>query len=439
MKFDHAKTGYILRGKHEQLKCRQCHRAENIAEQNRYKNGNKNLNRTFLGLSEKCITCHEDQHKGQFEQSCETCHSLNKWKPVQTFDHQKTAFPLSGGHRNVTCSKCHPVNEKKEMHFKPVKHDACRDCHRDPHQAKFGNQCEKCHSTTAWRGKVKKGFNHDMTRYPLRGKHQQVVCEKCHFPGRPLKNIGYKFCRDCHRDVHRGVFADHASKGACESCHTIEGFSPSTFGLPEHQKSGYPLAGSHLAVPCIACHKSAGGALRFSFTNKDCQVCHVNPHGEEAGNLSTLSVSKGCAFCHGFEGWQDVTYDHGKTAFPLNGKHAAIKCSECHKKSGIGMLRFSGLKKDCNICHTDIHQGQFRSDSGVDCAACHTPKDWLAENFNHNRDSRFKIEGAHRFVACGKCHPIVEDKGVKFTRYKPLEITCAACHAERKSTKSEKI
>ena len=434
-KFDHAKTGYVLQGKHTQLTCRQCHRAENIQEKNRYESSKKDLKRTFLGLSEKCLSCHQDHHKGQFDKTCETCHALSQWKPVQSFDHQKTGFPLTGGHQTVTCTKCHPVNNKNEMHFRPIKHEVCIDCHRDPHQAKFGNRCEKCHTTTAWRGTVKKGFNHDMTRYPLRGKHQQVACEKCHQPNRPVKGLSFATCRSCHQDYHRGAFDDHSSKGVCESCHTIEGFAPSKFDIPEHQKSDYPLEGAHLAVPCIACHKNEVGPWRFSFKNRDCQVCHINPHGEEVRQLSLSKPEMGCAFCHGFESWMDVTFDHNKSGFRLEEKHNRIKCSSCHQRSEIGMLRFSGLKPDCKNCHTDVHRGQFRTADGIDCGKCHTAKDWLAEKFMHSRDSRFTIEGAHRYVTCEKCHPTEEENGVKFTRYKPLEITCASCHKDKKSMK----
>ncbi|TFG97072.1 MAG: hypothetical protein E4H13_11435 [Calditrichales bacterium] len=428
-KFDHSATGYRLDGKHTQLKCRQCHREENVSEKDIFLKNNKNLQRTYLGLSDKCITCHKDPHQGQFKQSCETCHSTALWKPVQSFDHQKTAYPLTGAHRNTVCSGCHPLNKDKMMHFRPIKHDACTDCHKDPHNSRLGLQCGKCHTTSAWRGQVKAGFNHDATRYPLKGKHQSIDCKGCHPPNQSLKNVRYKFCRDCHTDYHRNAFKNHSSRGACEACHTVDGFLPSTFGIVEHQKSDYPLAGAHLAVPCIACHSKANGPPRFSFANRDCEVCHTNPHGEEARQFSQSAPDQGCAFCHKYDSWQTVNYDHSKGRFPLEGKHTLARCAACHTKSATHLIGFTGLKKDCQDCHQDIHRGQFKTDSKIDCGRCHNPKDWLAEKFIHNRDSRFVLDGEHRFVPCAKCHPIVETDGIKFTRYKPLEITCASCHA----------
>lgn len=426
--FDHAQTGYSLEGKHRDLTCRKCHQQKNIADSDELKKSKIDPDRTYLGLRTNCIACHTDPHSRQFKQSCESCHSMMQWKPVQTFDHQKTAFPLTGGHINVTCNKCHPSGQDQKMIFRPVKHEQCADCHKDPHQNRFGDRCTDCHNTAAWRGQAKKGFDHNQTSYPLRGRHQNVTCKSCHPPGKALRGIQFNKCSNCHRDYHRGAFQDHVSRGACESCHTVDGFIPTTFGIPDHQKSDYPLEGAHLAVPCIACHRSGQGPPRFSFTNRDCQVCHINLHGEEAGPASKYDQGKGCAFCHSEESWNAINFDHSHLPLPLEGKHAVIRCSLCHKKSDNGMLRFSGLTSTCQNCHNDAHYRQFEKDGGVDCGRCHIPKDWIADKFDHNRDSRFLIDGQHQYVKCARCHPKTEQNGVKFTLYKPLETACAACH-----------
>ena len=48
------------------------------------------------------------------------------------FDHDKTVFPLKGGHENVACSACHtvkrPVNGVSVLFYKPTP-TACSDCH----------------------------------------------------------------------------------------------------------------------------------------------------------------------------------------------------------------------------------------------------------------------------------------------------------------------
>jgi hypothetical protein len=81
-----------------------------------------------------CAKCHENPHGQQFGarmNDCAGCHNSNKWRP-SLFDHSKTAFPLSGGHEDVACSKCHmlrkQVNEVDVLFYKPTP-IACSDCH----------------------------------------------------------------------------------------------------------------------------------------------------------------------------------------------------------------------------------------------------------------------------------------------------------------------
>ncbi|MCB1037161.1 MAG: cytochrome C, partial [Acidobacteria bacterium] len=38
--------------------------------------------------------------------TCESCHSENAWQPAN-FNHNQTAFPLTGAHRTLDCQSCH--------------------------------------------------------------------------------------------------------------------------------------------------------------------------------------------------------------------------------------------------------------------------------------------------------------------------------------------
>ena len=51
----------------------------------------KDLARTYLGLSAACTTCHQDQHRGEFQSSCEKCHTTGGWRPADAggFDHTR--------------------------------------------------------------------------------------------------------------------------------------------------------------------------------------------------------------------------------------------------------------------------------------------------------------------------------------------------------------
>ncbi|MCK5455439.1 MAG: cytochrome C, partial [Calditrichia bacterium] len=56
--FKHELSGFTLIGNHQKLKCSQCHQEKHITEKTKFTNQGKNLNRTFLGLSQNCLNCH---------------------------------------------------------------------------------------------------------------------------------------------------------------------------------------------------------------------------------------------------------------------------------------------------------------------------------------------------------------------------------------------
>jgi hypothetical protein len=449
--FNHAKTSYKLEGKHKELKCAKCHNAENIVNPKKLKDKKKDLNRTFLGLNDKCLSCHNDEHRGQLKNDCLSCHTMKGWKPAPGFDHNKTKYRLTGKHKNVKCAKCHKTvvdnkftDDNSFIKFSPLTFASCKNCHKDVHKNKFGPNCTKCHKTSGWADYSQKNFNHNKTKYPLKGLHLKLKCEKCHKPGKPLKIKKYKQCSNCHFDTHRNQFADRVKKGACEECHTVNGFLPSSFTTDMHTECDYPLEGSHLAVPCFACHKKITFSSRrvkttqFKFKSTRCIACHEDVHKGQTQNVSqkkSIPVGKdGCEFCHKVDSWSDISFNHDGTKFPLKGQHEKTNCISCHKKDGkvVDSWAFTDIGSTCSSCHKDQHQGQFASRSGeIDCAKCHTSTDWFAEKFNHEKDTRFSLKGGHQFVSCNACHKTETKNGMKFVRYKPLEKKCESCHLEK--------
>ena len=454
-KFDHSKTGYSLEGKHQLLKCRECHKSDNIIEKQKYISKNKDLNRTYLGLDKGCLSCHRDEHRGQLSRNCVKCHDLNAWKPAPLFDHNQTSFSLTGKHLSVDCIYCHKrVEEKTDakdqsyLKFKGLKFSTCSDCHLDPHQGRLGSYCKKCHSVNSWKGIANQDFDHNQTRFPLVGMHQKVNCNECHRSNRSLKNLIFNRCSYCHEDYHRGQFSHRQQKGDCKECHSEEGFLPSTFSVEQHNVGTYPLQGAHLAVPCNLCHpKSNDGMIKFRFSSTHCQTCHRDPHNKGADlYLSAYNISYKndiCQYCHTFDSWSKITFDHLKTNFKLTGKHESISCKSCHKNDVPDpdvsvILKLNKTK--CQECHHDIHAGQFKSLKSdesesvnfVKCDKCHTTINWRASKFDHDTHSDFKLEGAHRHLKCEQCHMTVNENGVIFVRYKPINSSCSSCHVKRK-------
>lgn len=438
--FDHDLTGWSLLGAHSALECRQCHEPGKIGETQALEAQGKDLSRTFLGLNgDRCTACHEDPHGGSVGDRCESCHTVEAWRPAAAFDHSTTSFPLTGLHATVGCVECHRAATGASPSFSVEGRD-CRDCHRDPHDDRFGRTCADCHGTSGWRRVTLTGFDHDRTRYPLRGRHRDVACEGCHRPGAPRRGLSFGACSDCHRDPHEGQFRDREDGGRCESCHDVRGFVPSSFGMARHRESSFPLTGAHQAVPCVACHQErlaalppAGRGGRFDFPDQRCRTCHGDPHRGEA---DLVVEAEGCTGCHEVGSWLRVSFDHSRTAFRLEGRHATIDCRSCHptvEADGPGeTIRMRGLSAACSACHADPHAGQFADTSGAtDCRRCHDVEQWPRTSFDHDRDAAFPLRGAHESVPCESCHRILRDEtGREHLQFRPLPTACADCHAD---------
>ena len=444
--FDHALTDYLLKGKHASVGCGDCH-----------KPGAKHR-----AAPSACNDCHrkDDVHKGSLGSACADCHTEKSWKSV-TFDHSKTRYPLTGRHADAKCSGCH-----KDTNFRSTP-QTCMACHRsdDKHKGRYGEKCDTCHVTRGWKEIT---FDHaKMTDYPLRGRHVQVKCDTCH-TGNLYKDQLDTQCVSCHRkdDKHKGTLGPK-----CESCHVELGWRETRF---DHSKTRFALTGRHEVIPCRACHSSGPadktpmaciachakedkhkGVLtdqcqnchdaerwknirfdhtrdaHFALTGKHattaCLTCHVQPVnrvklGKACNDCHARDdVHKGqqgprCEQCHNDSTWRKTTFDHSRSRFPLTGAHIKVACNQCHATS-----RFKDAKSECIACHAkkDVHEGRY----GKRCDACHTVRAWPAWDFNHDRNTRFVLDGAHKGLRCPACHTAPLKGGDVQPR------PCIACHA----------
>lgn len=446
--FNHGETGYNIEGKHKTLECKSCHNQENINNSKELIDKSKNLKRTFFGLEKECLNCHYDEHRDQLSIKCVSCHDQNKWIPASGFDHSKTNYQLTGKHKIIVCGKCHNtiidnkfVKDKSYVIYKDLKYSNCSNCHKDVHNNKFDNNCSQCHNTSGWKNYTKKYFDHNNTDYPLTGLHKNLRCEQCHLPGQPIKIKLFTMCTHCHSEFHKAEFSKRERKGVCEECHSIRGFTPSTFTIQMHKQSNFPLEGSHLAVPCLACHtkvakNSQNKSFQFKFVSTNCENCHEDIHEGKTVQFSYQTADSKkesqCELCHSVSAWNEINFNHDKTKLPLRGSHKNVKCTQCHfkGKNNIKSWHFIGVDSQCINCHGDIHFRQFaKNNASTDCSLCHTETDWFAEKFDHEKNIRFRLKGAHKFVACEGCHKSEQKNGIQFIRYKPLDINCESCHS----------
>jgi hypothetical protein len=292
-----------------------------------------------------------------------------------------------------------------------------------------------CHSTAGFKVLDKNRFNHDRTKYPLTGKHVTVSCAACHkdFSTSALKTPLFATCGSCHRDAHKGTATSAGKPVDCESCHTVAGFTPSTYTVASHARTKYPLEGEHVSVKCTGCHgKSTSAAAVAQFGTAKvvmrpvfarCTDCHTDDHG---GQLKATANQGECAPCHRVAGWTPSTFDsaaHAKTRLALDGRHQEVTCAACHgtKRANLPPLSttvalgtanflFKVSEVDCVACHVDPHQGRFAARGAraktEGCRACHDTQVFRPSSANVAAHAHFgfALDGAHRATPCSACH-----------------------------------
>lgn len=378
--FDHNHTDFALEGAHHGLACASCHKK---AAKHR-------------DAPSACNDCHrqDDPHKERLGKACEKCHSVKAWK-TSRFDHDKTKFPLKGKHKEATCNSCHPNENYKNLAME------CVACHRinDIHAGRYGDKCGNCHIEDKWKT-IR--FDHDKnTRYKLSGTHITVRCDACHTG----KLYGVKLgtaCYDCHKhdDKHAGRYGSK-----CETCHTTRDWAHTAFSHDKDTK--FPLRGAHKDAACQDCHR---GDLDKDKVRNTCYACH------QADDVHKGKEGRQCERCHNERKWgAKVVFDHDMTRFPLLGLHAAVPCEECHLNTNYKVDTFT-----CDTCHKkdDVHKLTL----GKKCSACHNPNGWRVWTFNHNKDTEYKLDGAHAKIHCNRCHRDPVSDSIK------LPKTCGACH-----------
>lgn len=433
-KFNHDLTGYSLIGGHAKVDCRDCHKPDYISDKKIAKN-----KKTFLGLKQECLSCHEDYHQGTLPVSCLDCHDMKTFEEAPKFNHDQSKFPLKGAHNDVECVSCHKMTTRKGKKFQVftgLKFDKCIDCHKDPHENKFGQNCIECHNENSWHV-INKGveFDHNKTGYPLEGLHVEVDCKECHTNGFS-ENLNYAQCIDCHEDYHDGDFTDSLGNITdCNQCHEVDyPFTWSNYGIDQHQKSNYPLTGAHEAVSCLECHKpDQNEDWNFTISNTSCVSCHDNVH---EGKISEKFLGDNdCEACHNTNTWSSIEFDHDQTQFKLEKAHTKVSCRECHSQTNNSeseewLQEFMDISMECIHCHEDVHKGQFvDSKEENHCERCHsTDEDWQIPYFDHQK-SEFPLEGKHEQVQCSACHkPSENHLPDQVIWYKIEKFECRDCH-----------
>lgn len=352
--FNHSLTRFALKGQHRRLDCAKCH------------NMDVSPTRIFQdnpGLSEQaCATCHEDVHEGRFGTNCAECHSENSWQAaidLERFNHDMTGFALEGKHQVVDCRQCHVSENLTD----PLPHNTCVSCHDDYHKGEFASiftepaienpDCAQCHTVDGFSPAFFTIEDHAKSSFPLEGGHLATPCLACHLlEGEwTFRNIG-NACVDCHENIHQNEIASEFFPGEdCTVCHNTGGWKREI--RFDHSLTTFALEGAHMRADCAVCHlrdEEEPPVRVFADLGQSCTTCHENIHGDQFA----ISGETDCRRCHAFEDWSPVNFDHAKTDFPLEGRHAEIECAACHEADlmdNVLVVRYQMESFECIDCH----------------------------------------------------------------------------------------
>jgi hypothetical protein len=378
--------------------------------------------------------------------------------------------PLARAHKELegalNCTKCH-AGRKDDMS------DNCQSCHRDirwvaqQDRGLHGSReiraatCASCHPDHAgenfqlvkWPDGSQEHFDHRRTGWPLEKTHARKECKDCHtakFQVSPAARVtprkrGGGFagletdCASCHEDIHRGQLS-----ADCGRCHDA-GKWTLTPGF-RHDSTGFALTNKHTEVKCDKCHLTARLATRTDgagrripvyrpVPHQNCSDCHTDPH--------TGRLGPACADCHTTAGFHTIDrqrFDHSRTKFALKGKHAVVRCVECHRDFSTAQLKKPAFET-CGVCHQDAHGGSATlAGRKVDCDACHSVAGFTPGTFTveQHRNTKYPLEGKHQAVACGTCHrketsatlPPHALWGTSRVVIRPASARCLDCHQD---------
>ena len=276
--------------------------------------------------------------------------------------------------------------------------------------------CQNCHTSMGWKPiRAIPEFDHNQTRYPLRGMHQSVTCTQCHI--KPVfGNTGTR-CQDCHADIHKRQLGSN-----CEQCHTVRGWQVSVAQIKQHNNR-FPLTGAHAAVDCDSCHKGAANS-RFQTMSTDCYSCHAAEY-KQAANPSHVAgkFATTCDSCHSTDNWLNAKFDHAMTGFLLAGGHSVPPrtCADCHVNNNYSLTSTA-----CVTCHLKDWQGtanpsHSKLNISQTCEQCHNTTNWMTATFDHTTVG-FNLTGLHAVPprACTDCHAN--------NNYNLTTAACVSCH-----------
>lgn len=184
-----------------------------------------------------------------------------------------------------------------------------------------------------------------------------------------------------------------------------------------HNRTLFPLTGSHQAASCRECHKD--GAITTLSTA--CSSCHPMSiaHTKNLGD---------CNLCHTTVTFSAAYFNHSRLGAIIGGVHkllVADSCTNCHTPN-----TYSGVNFTCSNCHAPhIIDGTVHTSATVACDRCHNQVTFSPAAFTLHNSYATKLAGSHTTLSCSKCHntPFGVWTNINY-RDGLANGSCARCH-----------
>lgn len=257
-----------------------------------------------------CINCHEHNNRTDMDEehagivgyeynspACFACHPLGSAEG--SFNHNISAFPLTGAHTTVDCSDCHTLEYAGTS-------NECVSCHTNEYNQttnpnhtaiNISNDCVLCHTTIPdWQPAT---FPIHSNYFIIEGAHLSIAndCFDCHNGN---YTTAINSCFDCHANDYNQT-TDPAHSVAqfptiCEECHSQNAWTPSTFN---HDGLYFPIySGRHNQEwnTCSDCHTDPANYAVYTCTTSCHPLTETNEHHKEV--IGYTYVSSACLSCH---------------------------------------------------------------------------------------------------------------------------------------------
>ena len=336
--FNHdVDTKYVLRGKHRNTKCTDCHSG------NLYK----------VKTPQDCNSCHEkdDKHKGSLGKSAApaTPSATGRKRAVRPRQDQ---LPAAG--------QAHHDQVRRLPQDQGLQGSAqdCYGCHKkdDKREGTLGEKCESCHGEKDW--KTTRG-RFDPTR-PVRAARRPAPKGALQRPPWDVKSYR-KTPMECNACQKKD---DKARGPAGAGLRQV----PRRQGLEDHaalrpRPDALPAAGQALQVDCKDCHKS----LRYKDAKIDCPSCH------QRTTSTKTRLGTACEQCHNARSWKAWDFDHDKA-------HQVRARRQAQGPGLRGLPRAAGREGQGGDLDpvrrlppkNDVHDGSY----GRQCQQCHVTDSW---------------------------------------------------------------